>query len=283
MSSAHPTTQRDSAATALPAEAWNRSFLRIGHGGAAAHARANSLRSLAQALEMGVDMVEFDVRPCRDALVLLHDDSLARFGAVGLASASSLAELGKLPTARGEPIATLAEALDLLRGRALINVDLKATGYEDAVVEQVRCRGMGGDALYSSVYPASLRRVREVEPEARTGLSYPQDRANASGKPHLKPVVNVAVALMRLALPYRVLRMMASARSDAVMLYHGVVSAAVVRTVQRSGGKVFVWTVDTAQRLRQIRALGVNGIASNHPELFARALLRQNLTGLEDL
>ena len=259
------------AADSLPAEAWDEPFLRIGHGGAAGHAPANTLRSLALALEMGVDMVEFDVRTCRDALVLLHDDSLAKLGdARGLASGSTLAELRALTANSDRRIATLAEALDLLRGRALVNVDLKATGYEEPVVGLVCAKGMAGDVLYSSLYPASLRRVRQADPGARTGLSYPEDRGDASSKPYLQPAVNAVVALMRLALPYRILRMMAGARADAVMLYHRIVSRAVVKTVQQVGGKVFVWTVDTAPRLRQLQELGVNGIASNHPELFAR-------------
>jgi len=256
--------------TTPPAEAWNRPFLRIGHGGAAGHAPANTLRSLSLALELGVDMVEFDVRPCRDALVLLHDDDdLAPFGAAGLASQSTLAELRRLPTGPDRQIATLDEALDLLRGRALINVDLKATGYEDAVVERVRARGMAGDTLYSSPYPASLRRVRQADPQARTGLSYPEDRGNASQKPYLQPAVHAVLALMRLTLPHRILRLMAGAQANAVMLHQQVVSKAAVKAVHLAGGKVFTWTVDTPQRLRQLRDLGVDGIASNYPQLFA--------------
>jgi glycerophosphoryl diester phosphodiesterase len=257
-------------AARLPAEAWNKPCLRIGHGGAACHARANTVRSLTLALEMGVDMVEFDVRACRDALVLLHDDNLAQFdGARGLVSESRLADLRSLATGLHRPIATLEEALDLLKGRALINVDLKATGYEDAVVELVCAKGLAGDTLYSSLYPASLRRIRQVEPGARTGLSYPEDRGNSSGKPYLQPAVSIVVALMRFALPYRILRMMAGAQANAVMLYHKVVSRQAVKTVQHAGGKVFTWTVDAPQRMRQLRDLGVDGIATNHPDLFA--------------
>ena len=263
-------TELHSTVARLPAEAWNKPFLRIGHGGAAGHAPANTMHSLALALEMAVDMVEFDVRPCRDALVLLHDDNLGQLdGALVLVSESTLADLRSLPTGPARQIPTLPEALDLLRGRALINVDLKATGYEDAVVELVCSKGMAGDALYSSVYPASLRRVKQVEPGARTGLSYPEDRGNSSGKPYLQPAVSAVVALMRFTLPYRILRMMAGAQANAVMLYHKVVSRQAVKTVQHAGGKVFTWTVDTPRRMRELQGLGVDGITTNHPDLFA--------------
>lgn len=253
-----------------PDGAWNKPCLRIGHGGAAGHAPANTMRSLALALEMGVDVVEFDVRPCRDALVLLHDDDLAQFdGARGLVSTSTLEDLRLLPTGPDRQIPTFPEALDLLRGRALINIDLKAAGCEDAVVEVVRAKGMAGDVLYSSLDPASLRRVRQLDPGVRTGLSYPEDRGNASGKPYLQPAVNATVALLRLALPHRIMRMMVGAQANAVMLYQKVVSGPAVKVVHQAGGKVFTWTVDTPQRMRELRELGVDGITTNRPDLFA--------------
>ncbi len=253
--------------------AWDRPFLRIGHGGAAGRAPANTLRSLTLALQAGVDMVEFDVRPCQDELVLLHDDSLAKFGGhPALASTSTLAELRRLDTEPDCFIPTLAEALDLLKGRVLLNVDLKATGYEQAVLDQVGARGMGGDTLYSTLYSDSLRRIRQLDPLAMTGLSYPEDRGNASGKPYLQPAVTSAIALMRLVLPYRVLSMMAGAQANAVMLYHKVVSGRTVTTVKRAGGKVFVWTVDEPGRIRELQRLGVNGVTTNYPDLFAQII-----------
>lgn len=252
-----------------PGTLWERPFLRIGHGGAGGLAPSNTLRSLTLALELGVDMVEFDVRSCRDGLVLLHDDSLAQFGMPqSQASQCSLAELRQLETETGEPILTLTEALELLKGRALINVDLKAAGYEADVLDQVHAQGLSDAVIYSSVIPASLRRVRALDPRARIGLSYPEDRGNASTKPYLKPAVDLAVAGMRLLLPYRILRLMADAQANAVMLYHRVVSRRAVQVVQQAGGKVFTWTVDDLARMTALQALGVNGITSNHPERF---------------
>ncbi len=270
MSATSSSSTRNSAIAWPAGAAWNQPFLRFGHGGAGAHLPPNTLASLVLALEMGVDVVEFDVRPCRDALVLLHDDELAGFGgAPGLASERTLAELRGLPTGPDKEIPTFEAALDLLRGRALVNVDLKGTGYEEAVVELVAAKGMAGDVLYSSLYADSLRRVRVLAPMARLGLSYPEDRGNAMGNPRLRHVVKGALSLMRLTLPLRILGMMAGAGANAVMLYHKVVARQCVRTVQGAGGRVFTWTVDTPERMREVHALGVNGITTNRPDLFA--------------
>src|ERR1700729_2428253 len=61
---------------------------RIGHGGASALAPANTHASFDAALDVGVDMVEFDVRAHRGELVLAHTLLDARLpGRVRLADA----------------------------------------------------------------------------------------------------------------------------------------------------------------------------------------------------
>ncbi len=246
---------------------WDKPFLRIGHGGAAGHARPNSLRSLTLALELGVEVVEFDVRACRDGLVLLHDDNLAPFGSPRWLGDSTLADLRGLPSVPDGPLLTLVEALEMVKGRALLNVDLKAAGYEDAVLHAVCARGMLGDVLFSSLIPASLQRLKQIDPAARTGLSYPEDRP---GAPNLAAVASAVVILRRLLLPYRILSLRARAGADSVMLNHRVVSRPTVKRVHRAGGKVYAWTVDDAAAMRRLRLAGVDGIASNYPELFAQ-------------
>ena len=48
-------------------------MLRIGHRGAAALAPENTIESLRLALELGCDLVEFDVHDLDGTLVLVHD------------------------------------------------------------------------------------------------------------------------------------------------------------------------------------------------------------------
>ena len=50
---------------------------------------------------------------------------------------------------------------------------------------------------------------------------------------------------------------------------HKVVPRLAVKTVQHADGKVFAWTVDMPQRQRELQELGVDGITTNHPDLFA--------------
>jgi glycerophosphoryl diester phosphodiesterase len=48
--------------------------------------------------------------------------------------------------------------------------------------------------------------------------------------------------------------------------YHGVLYSVVN---VRNSGKVFVWTIDDLPLLERVRAMGVDGVTSNYPDLFA--------------
>lgn len=246
-----------------------RGFLRIGHKGASAYEPGNTLRSFERALALGVDMVEFDVRWSADRqLVLAHADELAELcHQSGRVSESTLGELRALDLG-GASMATLDEALELLAGKTLLNVDLKVLGYEEEVVQALLRHGVQNDVLVSSLIPESLRRVRALAPEIQTGISYPEDRHGASGKPYLAPLVKAALLVMRASLPLRVHSMIEQAQARGMMLHYQLVTQAVVKTVHARGGLLSVWTVDDPAQARRLAALGVDGIASNRPDIL---------------
>jgi glycerophosphoryl diester phosphodiesterase len=110
----------------------------LGHRGAPRLAPENTLASLARALELGLDGVEYDLQASASGEpVLLHDDTLDRTtDGHGPAEAASLAELSSLDAGAwfskafaGEPLPMLEEALALdasARGAAPLHmIELK--------------------------------------------------------------------------------------------------------------------------------------------------------------
>jgi glycerophosphoryl diester phosphodiesterase len=244
-----------------------RRILRVGHSGAGAYAPPNSLRALELALDYNVDMVEFDVRGCADGLVLSHDDlAQADSGPVSLLTLTE--HQSRALTVSGEPIATLDEALDLLKHRVLINLDMKDESHEAQIADAIQRHGLVDEVLVSSLSAPSLRRLREALPGVRLGMSYPEDSGGASKKPYMTPFVNVALWHMRQFLPVIVGKLLARSQADDVMLYHKVITPGAVRTFHGAGVRVFAWTVDDLHRMRQLIAMEVDGITTNETALF---------------
>ena len=112
------------------------------HRGFSGRYPENTLLAFTKAVELGVDIVEFDVRESSDgALMIMHDSSLDRTtDGKGLINGCSLAELKRLNAtywkgphdtgvrcdipAGKEGIPTLEEALSLLAGRVGLNIQV---------------------------------------------------------------------------------------------------------------------------------------------------------------
>lgn len=97
----------------------------------------NSLKSIKDAIQAKIDMVELDVRTTRDSiLVLMHDDSLGRVTTgIGKISDFTFDELQKLQLKMGDSVTKhripkLKDALLLLKGsNCVANLDLKSVNY----------------------------------------------------------------------------------------------------------------------------------------------------------
>jgi glycerophosphoryl diester phosphodiesterase len=249
--------------------------LRIGHRGAAALAPENTLRSLAVAVDLGVDAVEFDVLALDDGtLVLTHSNDLLEVshGARrGLVRSQSLSELRRL----APELPTLDEALSFLAGRAPhvgLHVDLKATGFESALVEALRRHEAVGRALVSSAWHDSLRAVGALEPRVRLALAYPFDRLGLSRRKVLAPVTLAALVALRAGLPRRIGGLLERADATVASLHFAVVSRAVVRRCHERGAEVLAWTVDDPRLVRYLARAGVDGIISDDPRVVPATL-----------
>jgi glycerophosphoryl diester phosphodiesterase len=248
--------------------------LRVGHKGAAALEPENTLRSIAKAIELGVDLVEFDVLDLLDGtLVLAHSDDLREVShgaAAGHVRSQSLAELRRV----APELPTLEEALALFAANPHVgvHVDLKWHGYEAPVVEAVRRHGLLERTLVSTVHARSLRAIACLEPALARGLTYPWDRRGLSRRLVLAPATLAVLESLRRALPYRIGRLLASAQATAAVLQYRVVTRAAVQRCHALGVPVLAWTVDSPAVLRGLARAGVDAVVTNDPRIFATTL-----------
>jgi len=228
-------------------------LLRIGHKGADLIHPGNTLESFEKAVEVGVDIIEFDVLRLREPdspLVVAHDwhDAASR-----------------------DPL-TLAECLDAFTRPPLneveIDLDIKLPGREDELVAALRERELLERAMVSTMELASLARIRELEPRLRRGWTYPKVTKDWTSRRWAKAPMLAALVWMRERLPGLAARELPKLGVSALWVYHPIVSPRLARIADLAEVELIAWTVDDAARMRKLTAAGVHGICTNDPRLF---------------
>jgi glycerophosphoryl diester phosphodiesterase len=233
----------------------------VGHKGADLIAPGNTLASFRAAVEAGVDTIEFDV-------LWLEDAHLPREQRAPLTVAHDWED-----AASREPL-RLTEALDAFLepplDRVEIDLDIKLPGREEEFVEALRERGLVDRAMISTMELHTLKRVLELEPNLRRGWTYPKTRRDWTKRPWAKPALRAALSGMRMQLPGIAAEKLPQFGVFAMWVYHPLASAKLARICKHAGVELIAWTVDDAPRMRQLAAMGVDGLVSNDPRLFAK-------------
>jgi glycerophosphoryl diester phosphodiesterase len=225
-------------------------FARVGHRGASALAPENTPEAFALAVELGCDMLEFDVLALSDGTVVVAHDRRAT-GAPGVVTLD-------------EALAFCAERLPGVG----LQVDLKRRGVERAVADALRRHGVLDRAWVSGFDADGLRRMAEVEPELPRSFTLPRDRFGVSKHGPLAPLVRGALHGMGASLPKRIPGLLARAGANALTLHHSITSEEAIATAHDLGAPVYVWTVDDPERARTLAAWGADGIITNDPRVF---------------
>jgi glycerophosphoryl diester phosphodiesterase len=251
----------------------------VAHRGGSALAPENTFAAYDRAVALGADALEIDVRRTRDGVVVVfHDEDTGRLtGAPGTIEARTLAEVSALDAAHGfspdggvsfplrgtgVTVPTFAAALARYP-RLRFNVDAKTEdpALAEALVRDVRAAGAVERVCLGSFFDAQAARIGALLPDACRYL--PQGAATChvlaakSGSPGRGCPLEYALA----DLPHRM--------NDMV-----IVDAKVVAYFHARGIPVHVWTVDDEAEMRELLALGVDGIVTDQPDVLARVLGR---------
>lgn len=228
----------------------------IAHRGASFDAPENTLASVRLAWEQGADAVEVDVHLSRDnRVVVVHDADTKRIAGVKhLVRNLTLAELQKLDCGRwkspkyaGERLATLEEVIATIPPGKRMLVEIK-TGPE--IVPHF-------PPVPANVAPISfdletIARMKQMRPdlECYWVLAWRRDYKRGGWLP--KPAHMIEQALAH--------------KLDGVDVgANGPITRSFVNKMNAAGLKVYVWTVDSPAKARQLREAGVDGIATNKP------------------
>jgi glycerophosphoryl diester phosphodiesterase len=225
----------------------------IGHRGASGYYPENTLTSFKKALEMGVDMIEFDVHALPSGeVVVMHDHRINRTtNGMGYVLNSSFADLRLLDAGGSDTVPTLEEVIELVDKRVPLNIELKGHKSAVAVADILKTYLQRGwdtdDFVVSSFNHHDLKHFKDLMPD-----------------------INVA-ALMD-AIPLNYSAFAEDLQAFAVCPGDGAISKEYVDDAHARGLDVYVWTINDAEEAERMYMLGVDGIFTNYPDITRKAI-----------
>jgi len=251
----------------------------VAHRGASDVAPENTLPAFDRAAALGVDALEIDVhRSADDVVFVSHDDDTRRItGEAGTIEGRTAAEVAALDAGfsftpdggatfpfrgAGVRIPTLAEVL--LRYPSMrLSIDAKTADapLARALADAIRAAHAEERVVVGSFVDAQARRLGRLLPGVCRFL------------PQRAAAWHVLGAALRVPPLWRPAYQLA-----ALPRRHGrieVMNPRLVRHLHRCGVPVHVWTVDDETEMRELLALGVDGLITNRPAVAARVMGRR--------
>jgi glycerophosphoryl diester phosphodiesterase len=195
-------------------------------------------------LDFGVDGVEIDVRSSIEGnIIVIHDETVDRTtNGTGKVRDMSLLELRSLDAGKGERIPLLEEVLEVVKGKALLVIELKIAGIEERVLKILEENDSLDNVLVTSFIHRSAKRVKELNRRVKTGVIF-------RGAP-IKP--------SRLAL---------DAEAENLFAFHKYITWEMVQEAHDHGLNIYAWTVDEPSAIENLIMLGLDGIVTNKPDI----------------
>jgi glycerophosphoryl diester phosphodiesterase len=222
----------------------------------------NTLIAINSAIDLGVDMVEIDIRLTRDGIpILMHDDRLdSTTSGTGLVEDLTWDELMTLdagswrgPEFVDETVQALHEVLDLTGGRVALNLDIKTPEAARPTAIAVVEAGAPESVVISGCTANFVRTVGDTANGVATLFNL--DELLAGIEPADAPAVarrsiNLAVEL----------------GAVAINVPHPLVTTDLVEQAQKAGIGVWTFTIDDEARFIDLMDMGVASLTTNWPE-----------------
>ncbi|WP_349945811.1 glycerophosphodiester phosphodiesterase [Lacrimispora sp. BS-2] len=233
------------------------------HRGSSREAPENTMAAMSKAIDDLADFVEIDVQETKDGVVVLgHDISLKRVSGINRTISSyTFEELQHLDVGQwfsadfeGERIPSLEETMKFCKGRININIEIKDLGrgseLPDKVFELIEKYQMKEQCVVTSVRMSYLTRIKELDPEIRTGY-----------------IISAAYG-----------DYYSSDAIDFISLRSSFVSERLVEAAHKKGKAVHAWTVNNKSEMERMKMLGVDNIITDYPVLAREIVYRKAAT-----
>lgn len=216
-------------------------FIQFGHRGVKSLAPENTLLGFQKALDLGFRAVELDVFEKDNRLLVIHQADLSHTtNGSGRLESVSMETIQTLDAGHGERIPFLEDVLACIRGQCIVNIELKSPGTADrvyhAINHAIHTQGFDRNQfIVSSFDLVELMAFRQYDTDTAVGILY----------------VGVPLFLDQLA---------TSLDATSLHLSDDFVCQGTIDQAHQLGLSVYVFTVNTVDRLLQLQSMGCQGV-----------------------
>ncbi|MEQ8473960.1 MAG: glycerophosphodiester phosphodiesterase family protein [Marinoscillum sp.] len=246
----------------------------IAHKGASGIAPENTMASFKLALEMGVDMIELDVRNTHDEqIIVFHDQTLDRTtNGTGDVHDYTLAEIRELDAGSwfgnakyaGEKVPTLKEVLDYINGRCKVLIEIKHMDhphyhdFAEKLVDVIKQEKNGYEwIILQSMESEYLKAAHEYDDHVQTKkLMIGEDSA-----PLLAFYIETKMHLGRAK---------EDDRMKALNPEYHTLSTRRVFNMHAKGFQVYTYSPNTREDMIKMLHMGVDGIITDFPQILVQ-------------
>ena len=235
------------------------------HRGDSKHAPENTLAAFELAIENGADVIELDVRETKDGkIIVTHDKNLKRTtGIDAYVEDLTYGEIRQFDAGswfseeyKGEQIPTLQEAIELIDGRAKLNIELKPDvqnkHLEESVAELIEEYDLYDDCVVTSLQYKAIKKIKEIDDRIET--VYVMSAAGGN---------------------YYDLKY-----ADNYSINYRFIDDHVMRNCNQRGKEVYAWTVNSAEALESVMMVGVDNVITDDPGFVKDSMYESYNNGL---
>lgn len=230
------------------------------HRGYSAVYPENTIPAFKGAIQVGADWAELDVQQTADGeVIVMHDSNLKRTTGldkeVWQVTWNEIKDLDngswfdkKYQTVR---IPTLEEVLKVCRGKIHLNIEIKPSGHDKDLEEQVakllKKYHMRDTCVVSSLKYDSLRKIKQADDSIETAYITSVSYGNFTD------------------LEY----------ADGYSVESTLLSKSFVNKAQKTGKQIYVWTVNSEERLEKVVGMGIDNVITDDPVMAKELIYEQ--------
>lgn len=218
----------------------------IGHRGAPNCALENTIESFKKAVELGVDMIELDVRMTKDKkLIIFHNHKIGGQKIESL----TFKQIRKI----NSEVTSLEKALEFLKGQVGLDVELKEVGYELMTVRMMLKYFSPSDFVISSFNSKSIKIVKKHFPRILTGLLV--------GLRHPRVILRGQLSLVFPLTRYKM------TKADFVIIHKMFLFSTFLWRAKLYKVPVIVWSINNKKIFQKLVDKNIYGVITDSPEL----------------